>query len=270
MNGKTMKINTFERVLRRGNYAENTVAAYTYAVRDYYSRYSSLDKHNLLEYRELLIQSCSPKTVNLRIQALNKYLETKEKQDLKIKFVKVPEESFLENIISDKEYDYFKNRLREESDLKCYFAIRFMAGTGARVSEILCLRVEHVRTGFYDICSKGGKVRRIYIPRNLQEETLRWLDRDSGYVFLNRNGKRITSRGLAGRLKYYANKYGINEHVVHPHAFRHLYAKKCLERYHDIALLADLMGHKNISTTRIYLRKSKTEQQRLINQIVDW
>ena len=145
-----------------------------------------------------------------------------------------------------------------------------MAGTGARVRELLCLRVEHVRTGFYDICSKGGKVRRIYIPRNLQEETLRWLDRDSGYVFLNRNGKRITSRGLAGRLTYYANKYGINEHVVHPHAFRHLYAKKFLERYHDIALLADLMGHKNISTTRIYLRKSKTEQQRLINQIVDW
>ena len=62
----------------------------------------------------------------------------------------------------------------------------------------------------------------------------------------------------------------MNEHVVHPHAFRHLYAKQFLERYQDIALLADLLGHKNISTTRIYLRKSTTEQRKLINQIVDW
>ena len=145
-----------------------------------------------------------------------------------------------------------------------------MAGTGARVSELLCLRVEHVRAGYFNVCSKGGKVRRLSIPAQLQEELLNWLDRDSGYVFLNKYGKRITARGLSSRLKYYAKKYGMNEHVVHPHAFRHLYAKKFLERYQDIALLADLLGHKNISTTRIYLRKSTIEQRRLINEIVDW
>lgn len=265
-----MKLNTFERVLRQGNYAENTVAAYLYAVRDYYSRYPSIDKCNLLEYRELLIHSYSPKTANLRMQALNKYLETIGKNELKIKFVKLQEESFLENIISDEEYAYLKNHLQEEPDKKCYFAIRFMAGTGARVSELLCLRVEHVRAGYFNVCSKGGKVRRLYIPAPLQKELLNWLDRESGYVFLNKYGKRITARGLSSRLTYYARKYGMNEHVVHPHAFRHLYAKKFLERYQDIALLADLLGHKNISTTRIYLRKSTTEQRKLINQIVDW
>lgn len=265
-----MKITTFERVLRLGNYAENTIAAYTYAVRDFYSRYASMDKRNLLEYRELLITTHSPKTANLRIQALNKYLETIGKNELKIKFVKVQDETFLENVISDEEYAFLKNRLRKEPDQKCYFAVRFMAATGARISELLSLRVEHVQAGFYDIYSKGGKVRRLYVPVQLQKEALQWLDRDSGYVFLNKNGKKITARGLSGRLAHYAKKYGMNEHVVHPHAFRHLYAKKFLERYQDIALLADLLGHKNISTTRIYLRKSKTEQQRLINQIVDW
>ena len=145
-----------------------------------------------------------------------------------------------------------------------------MAATGARVSEFIRLKVEHVRAGHYDICSKGGKIRRLYIPDQLREETLSWLERDTGYLFLNRNGKRITTRGLAGRLTYYAQKYGMDTSLVHPHAFRHLYAKEFLERYQDIALLADLLGHANISTTRIYLRKSKTEQQRLINQIVDW
>ena len=122
-----MKLNTFERVLRQGNYAENTVVAYMYAVRDYYSRYPSIDKCNLLEYRELLIHSYSPKTANLRMQALNKYLETIGKNELKIKFVKVQEGSFLENIISDEEYAYLKQCLKKEPDQKCYFAIRFMA-----------------------------------------------------------------------------------------------------------------------------------------------
>ena len=265
-----MKLTTFERVLRQGNYAENTVAAYLYAVRDYYSRYPSIDKCKLLEYRELLIHSYSPKTANLRMQALNKYLETIGEKELKIKFVKVQEESFLENIISDEEYDFLKKCLQNETDKKCYFAIRFMAGTGARISELLSLRVEHVKAGYFNICSKGGKVRRLYIPTQLQKELLQWLERDSGYVFLHKYGKRITARGLSSRLTYYARKYGMNEHVVHPHAFRHLYAKKFLERHQDIALLADLLGHKNISTTRIYLRKSSTEQWRLINQIVDW
>jgi site-specific recombinase XerD len=43
-----------------------------------------------------------------------------------------------------------------------------------------------------------------------------------------------------------------------------------LERYNDIAMLADLMGHESIETTRIYLRKTSTEQQNIINQVVDW
>ena len=265
-----MKLNTFERVLRQGNYAENTVTAYMYAVRDYYSRYPRVDKINLLEYRELLIESRSPKTVNLRLQGLNKYLSVIGKKELQLKFVKVQEETFLENVISSEEYRFLKNCLSKEPDLRCYFAVRYLAATGARVSELIRIKVEHVKAGYYDICSKGGKIRRLYIPEQLREETLQWLDRDTGYLFLNRNGKRITTRGLAGRLTYYARKYGIDTTVVHPHAFRHLYAKKFLERYQDIALLADLLGHNNISTTRIYLRKSKTEQQRLINQIVDW
>lgn len=265
-----MKINTFERVLRQGNYAENTIAAYTYAVRDYYARFPRVDKNNLLEYRELLIETRSPKTVNLRLQGMNKYLSAIGKKELQLKFVKVQEETFLENVISYDEYRYLKNCLGKEQDLKCYFAVRYMAETGARVSELIRLKVEHVQAGYYDISSKGGKIRRLYIPDQLQEETLRWLDRKTGYLFLNRNGKRITTRGLAGRLTCYAHKYGMDTSVVHPHAFRHLYAKEFLERYQDIALLADLLGHSNISTTRIYLRKSKTEQRKLINQIVDW
>ena len=57
---------------------------------------------------------------------------------------------------------------------------------------------------------------------------------------------------------------------VLPHSFRHLYAKNFLDKYNDIALLADLMGHESIETTRIYLRRTATEQQALVDKIVTW
>ena len=43
-----------------------------------------------------------------------------------------------------------------------------------------------------------------------------------------------------------------------------------LEKYNDIAFLADLMGHESIETTRIYLRRTATEQQQIVDKIVTW
>ena len=37
-----------------------------------------------------------------------------------------------------------------------------------------------------------------------------------------------------------------------------------------IAFLADLMGHESIETTRIYLRKTATEQREIVDTIIDW
>jgi DNA polymerase-3 subunit alpha (Gram-positive type) len=65
-------------------------------------------------------------------------------------------------------------------------------------------------------------------------------------------------------------KYGLDKKVVYPHSFRHRYAKNFLEKYNDIALLADLMGHESIETTRIYLRKTASEQQEIVDKIVTW
>ena len=44
------------------------------------------------------------------------------------------------------------------------FVIRFLAATGARVSELIQIKVEHIKLGHLDLYSKGGKLRRIYIP----------------------------------------------------------------------------------------------------------
>ena len=67
-----------------------------------------------------------------------------------------------------------------------------------------------------------------------------------------------------------AVRYGIDPVVVYPHSFRHRFAKSFLERCNDIAFLADLMGHESIETTRIYLRKTSTEQRAIVDEVIDW
>ena len=96
-----MNIENFETYLHQGNMAENTVAAYLYAVKEYYSRHKELNKRNLLVYKTYLIEKFKPKTVNLRIQAMNKYLDCIGKSRLRLKSVKVQQRSYLENVISN-------------------------------------------------------------------------------------------------------------------------------------------------------------------------
>ena len=266
-------VKNFELFLRQENMSDNTIAAYVYAVNDYYSRKKELNKRNLLMYKSYLMETFKPKTVNLRIQALNKYLEYMNKTRLRLKSVKVQQRSYLENVISNADYTFLKNKLKREENLEWYFVVRFLAATGARVSELVQIKIEHVNVGYFDIYTKGGKVRRLFIPKKLRDETLVWLQnngRGSGYLFLNRFGERITTRGIAQQLKNYAVKYKLNPKVVYPHSFRHRFAKNFLEKYNDISLLADLMGHESIETTRIYLRRTSSEQQQIVDKVVRW
>ncbi len=263
----------FERHLRGSNLSENTISSYVFALKQYSKQYDEITKKNLREYKMWLIESYKPKTVNLRLRAMNCYLESIGKGSWKLPFVRVQQKAFLENVISEADYEYFKNRLKKDNEMFWYFVIRFLAATGARVSELIQIKVEHIRCGHIDLYSKGGKLRRIYIPQSLQKEAISWLDKkqqESGFIFLNKYGERITTRGISGQLKKLAVRYNIDPVVVYPHSFRHRFAKSFLDRCNDIAFLADLMGHESIETTRIYLRKTATEQREIVDKIVDW
>lgn len=266
-------IENFERHLRGTNLSENTVSSYLFAIKQYSEQYGEITQKNLKSYKVWLIESYKPKTVNLRLRAINCYLESIGKEKWKLPFVKVQQKSFLENVISEADYEYFKSCLKKDNEMFWYFVIRFLAATGARVSELIQIKVEHIKLGYLDLYSKGGKLRRIYIPKALQEEALAWLEsknQASGFIFLNKYGDRITTRGISGQLKKLAARYNINPAVVYPHSFRHRFAKSFLERCNDISFLADLMGHESIETTRIYLRKTATEQREIVDTIVDW
>ena len=266
-------IEEFERYLRGTNLSENTISSYLFALRQYSSQHDGITKKNLRAYKVWLIENYKPKTVNLRLRAINCYLESIGKDGWKMPFVRVQQKAFLENVISEADYEYFKTCLKSDGELFWYFVIRFLAATGARVSELIQIKVEHIKLGHLDLCSKGGKLRRIYIPKALQNEVLSWLNdkhQESGFIFLNKYGDRITTRGISGQLKKLAVRYGIDPVVIYPHSFRHRFAKSFLERCNDIAFLADLMGHESIETTRIYLRKTSTEQRAIVDDVIDW
>jgi len=268
-----MTADEFEKKLKQTNLSENTIDSYMHTIKQFISLYEEVNKKNLLSYKGYLIENYKPKTVNLRVLAMNKYLETSNKGAMKLKLIKIQQKTFLENVISDADYRFFKNKLKRDGRLNWYFVVRFLAATGARISELIQIKVEHVEQGYLDIYGKGGKVRRIYIPKLLKIEALKWLADENmkyGYLFLNRFGEKLTTRGVAHQLKIFAKEYGMNTSVIYPHSFRHRFAKNFLEKYNDLALLADLMGHESIETTRIYLRKTANEQQEIIDRIITW
>lgn len=263
----------FKTFLVHQNLAANTIESYLGSVKMFEQEFSDITKQNLLAFKANLVDKYKGKTVNLRIQGLNKYLEFIGKEKLKLKYIVVQAKTYLENVISDADYEFLKNKLWKDRNYEWYFVVRFLGATGARVSELVQFKYEHLERGYIDLYTKAGKIRRVFIPKKLRTKAINYynsINRTQGYLFLNKQKEQISTRGIAHQLKALAIKYKMNDKVVYPHSFRHRFAKNFLDKRKDIALLADLMGHESIETTRIYLRKTSEEQQEIVDEIIDW
>ncbi len=280
----------FTEYLKKEDYAHNTILTMLSSYQLYFSLFETLSCQNLKLYRQYLIDHYKASTVNSRLNSINRCLDwisrlnfeeypqiaslyCQDACQIRLTAVKIQTRAFLDTVISQADYTEFKDVLKAEGNLFWYFVVRFLACTGARVSELITIKAEHLELGYMDLCSKGGKVRRIYFPPQLCIEARKWLhDRGitSGFIFTGRNGRPLTARGIGSQLKVLAHRYGIPEETVYPHSFRHLFAKNFLARYQDISLLADLLGHESIQTTRIYLMQTCREQRETIDRLVTW
>ncbi|MDD3129643.1 MAG: integrase, partial [Candidatus Izemoplasmatales bacterium] len=84
---------------------------------------------------------------------------------MKTRFIKIQQKSVLENVISNADYHFLYIQLKKDNNNDWYFVVRFLGATGCRVSELIEIKAEHVILGHIDIYSKGGKIRRLYIPK---------------------------------------------------------------------------------------------------------
>lgn len=268
----------YEQWLRRNELTEATILSYSRTIRHYFTKYKVLSKTSLLSYKEWLIENnYAPKTINTRINALNSYCTYVNKKALKLRCVKIQQKPFVDNVISFEDYQYFIKKLKEDNDLETYFIVKFIGCTGARVSEVIRMKIEHVYAGHMDIYSKGGKFRRIYFPVRLRNEAIKWFadtGKTEGLIFKNKNGVTIGTTGISYKLKHAAMRYHkLDINCIYPHSFRHMFAYQFLKRKpgaDGCMFLSDILGHSSVEITRIYTRASSTEQARIVDKIVDW
>lgn len=252
--------------------AANTVRSYRASLDQFFERFSEVNKYNLMQYKQQLIdEGKKPATVNLKITAMNKYCEFIRHPEYKVKKLKLVKTSFAENVITLEEYNHLLKCLMEDGNERGYWMVRFLAQTGARVSEFVRLPRSCLESGYCDMPSKG-RIRRIYVPDKLIEESREYFEKQkpSEYLFPSATGKEFSMQSVRMNLERWGRKYGVRKNVMHPHSFRHLFAIQFLKKNKNIALLADLMGHADVSTTSIYLRLSRQEQARQLNDTIDW
>ncbi|MCM1190639.1 MAG: site-specific integrase [bacterium] len=260
----------FEAYLMDQERSQNTIDAYLYSVKLFFRRYPEASKETMLSFKKWLLEEKRPPTARHRVVAMNQYCMFIGHPEYCVKGIKIHQSTTVENVITLKEYEKLLAGLKADGNERGYYMIKFLSKTGARVSEFVRMTRDGLDTGYCEMWTKG-KIRRIYIPSTLIEESKEYFaDQKSEYLFPSKQGRQMTNRGVAQDIKNWARKYGIRDEVAHPHAFRHLYAIEFLKHNSNIALLADLMGHSSVSTTSIYLKLSKEEQIRQFNEASNW
>lgn len=147
--------------------------------------------------------------------------------------------------------------------------IELMYASGLRASEVVGMKLGDVDRSrqVIHILGKGKKER--YVP--FHELALECLDRyldearfslmvnakeKHQYVFVNKNGNPLTTRGLRDILDRMALNTGIGRRL-HPHAIRHTFATHLLDQGAELRFVQEMLGHSNLSTTQIYTHVSK-------------
>ena len=143
--------------------------------------------------------------------------------------------------------------------------LELLYGTGLRVSELISLTLNDI-----DIINctlrcmgKGSKERIVPINEYIIEYLEKYLDERAKLeknvkyreVFLNNHGKPITRQGFFKILKKILREKGLNTNVS-PHTLRHSFATHLLENGADLRLIQEMLGHSDISTTKIYTHVS--------------
>lgn len=168
--------------------------------------------------------------------------------------------------LSKSDYNKIVRAATINGEERTALAIQTICATGIRVSELQYITVEAIKSGQAHICNKG-KNRIVFIPKTLSNLLKKYVINHniySGPVFITRNGKALDRSNLWKSMKQLCSIAGVQQSKVFPHNLRHLFAKTYYTQQKDISRLADILGHSNIDTTRIYTRESGVVHARQI------
>ena len=175
-----------------------------------------------------------------RTKSLPKSLNEKEVRDL------------IEGVEINENDTPFKQKSKRRDKV----ILTLLYSTGLRISELVKLIKRDIdfdeRT--IRVRGKGDKDRIVLFDENTKELLLDYLkqdDHDSEFIFVNKNGNKLTPRYVQMMIKKYADEAGIKKKVT-PHVLRHSFATHLLKNGVDIRVIQQLLGHSSLSTTQIY------------------
>ncbi|MBQ7452778.1 MAG: tyrosine-type recombinase/integrase [Clostridia bacterium] len=146
-----------------------------------------------------------------------------------------------------------------------------LLGTGMRVSECVGLDVSDVdfEVGGLRITRKGGNQVVIYFGDEIREALENWLElrnknqnlANEPALFTSLQNKRITTRAVQKLVKKYSEITTPLKHIT-PHKLRSTYGTALYQETQDIYIVADVLGHKDVNTTKKHYAAMSDEIRR--------
>ncbi len=261
--------------------SSNTVEAYIRDIKQFIS-FKDIEKattEDVENFKKLLLsRNIKPKSINRKLVSVRQFIEYLNRLEdfepkifLEIKLIKIQRQEYLEEILSKSDFDRLVRAAEKENDKRAVAIFETLYLTGARVSELLQFNVEDVKKNSKMISGKGSKYRELFMPEALQDYLSDYAKArriESGKLFLNvNNDKTMDRQSVHNLIKKYAGISKVKLSKAHAHNFRHLYCFKLREMGLSLDEIADLAGHSDINTTKIYTRRTKPELMNMIRKL---
>ena len=269
-------LNAFETMLKEDEKSKHTVEKYMRDVRCFqcFAKERGIDKALTIEYKAFLEKEYATVSANSMIAALNSFLRFNGWDECCIKQFKVQKKTYCSenDELTKAEYLSLVRTADNKRNERLSLLIQTICGTGIRVSEVSFITVEAAKQGEAMVSCKG-KRRTVFIVSALRKKLLRYAkehDIRSGMIFVTKSGNAMNRSNIWREMKELCKQAGVSPNKVFPHNLRHLFARTFYGIEKDIAKLADILGHSNINTTRIYIistgaeHKHRMESMRLI------
>lgn len=172
-------------------------------------------------------------------------------------------------MLSEIDYRRLLDAARKKNNLRLMLVMESICATGIRVSELRFFTVEAVRMGKASVTNKG-KTRTVFLPKSLQKKLTKYARQmgiSAGPVFVTRGGLPLDRSNIWHEMKKLCKDAGVDEGKVFPHNLRHLFARTFYGIEKDIVRLADVLGHSNVNTTRIYIMDSGDSHRRMLEKM---
>lgn len=252
------QIEKFRQYLIEEERSKNTIEKYERDIRYFLTWLDgkTIDKTRVVEYKNELCLKFSPRSVNSMLSSLNSFLLFLQRPELKAKTLKIQRQIFADDDreLSKGEYERLLSAAKSQNNDRLYYLMQTIGSTGIRISELSYITVNAVRTGKAHINCKG-KLRQVFLPKSLCKMLSEYIKSQrikDGSVFVTRTGIPLNRSNVWKMLKDLCKIAGVAPKKVFPHNFRHLFARTFYALQRDIVRLADVLGHSNVNTTRIY------------------